>query len=305
MKTRLKFLVLISTAWALALIIAACATTTTAVVVPPQARQIGLINFSNHQAGGWYTLDMMKADWNPRLKNGDEFIDFKGIIHHRAFVVRNQAFGGNALRVFLPKGKFSPAETGAQIFGYIGGREEVYFSASIFLPKDFECGKEIKMPPGIYGGWKFATGGGGPDGVNVGPSIRAVLQECRAKSYVYHLNQVGDNDDGSSYGGNPIYGDKFSWKHVDGKPVIVTKGVKHEIMFRVVMNTPGLKNGVHQVWYDGELVVSLNNLEFRKVPTLKFDTVGVEIFRGGNDQSYATVKDNTLDVSDFKVFIKD
>ncbi|MDP2737024.1 MAG: hypothetical protein Q8O59_04585 [bacterium] len=275
-------------------------------MTPPQEmKQIGLIDFSNRQAGQWYTFDMMTEDWNPRLKNGNAVIDFKGIIHNRAVVSENKQFGGNALRVFLPKGKISPAETGAQIFGYIGGREEVYFSASIFLPNNFECGKEIKIPPGIYGGWKFATGGDGPDGVNIGPSIRAVLQECRAKSYVYHLNQKGDNDDGSNYGGNPIYGDKFSWKFPDGKPVIVSKGVKHEIMFYAHMNTPGKKDGVHKVWYDGTLVLSLENLEFRKVSTLQFDTVGVEIFRGGNDQSYSTPHDNTLDVSDFKVFVKD
>jgi len=302
MKTRVKFQML-ATFLVLPFLVAACATTTTPITIPVQTKQIGLINFNNHQAGSWYTLDMIKEDWNPRLKNGDEVIDFKGIIHHRAIVVENQAFSGNALRVFLPKGKFSPAETGAQIFGDIGGKEEVYFGVGIYWPLDFECGREIKIPPGIYGGWKFTTGGGKPDGIKSGPSIRAVLQNCQAKSYIYHLNQEGNNDDGGKYR-NPTYGDKFAWKFSDGRPVIIAKGVKHEIMFYVAMNTPGKKDGVHKVWYDGVLVLSLENFEFRKVKTLKFDTVGVEIFRGGNNQSYATAKDNILDVSDFKVLIK-
>ena len=274
-------------------------------IIPSGVKQIGLIDFSNHRAGSWYTLDMMTADWNPRLKNGDDVIDFKGIIHNRAFVVKNEVFGNNALRVFLPKGKISPKESGAQIFGYIGGHNEVYFGASMYLPPEFECGREIKMSPGIYGGWKFSTGGSAPDGIAIGPSIRMVLQECQAKSYVYYLNQNGNNGDGNPYGAGRAYGDKFTWKYKNGKPVIMAKGVKHEVMFRVVMNTPGLKNGIHQVWYDGELVLSLSNLEFRKVPTLKFDTVGVEIFRGGNDQSYATTEDNTIDFSNFRVLIGD
>ncbi|MFH1583157.1 MAG: polysaccharide lyase [Candidatus Falkowbacteria bacterium] len=301
MKIEFKLQVLL-VAWFL-LFFAACATTTISVPAQHQTRQIGFINFSNWPSGDWYTLDKMKYDWNPRLKNGDEAIDFKGIYQHRAIVVENQAFGGHALRVFLPKGKFSPLETGAQIFGDIGGKEEVYFGVSIYLPPDFECGKEIKIPPGIYGGWKFATGGIKPDGIKVGPSIRTVLQNCAAKSYVYHLNQKGNNGDGGKYR-NPVNGDKFSWIFPDDRPVVITRGVKHEIMFYARMNTPGEKDGIHKVWYDGVPVLSLDNLEFRKVPTLKFDTVGAEIFRGGNDQSYATPSDNTLDVSDFRVLVK-
>lgn len=271
-------------------------------VIPPGMKQLGLINFSNWQSDSKYTLNMMAHDWNPRLKNGNGAIDFKGI-GQRTTVVNNVDLGGSALRVQLPKNKILLNESGAQIFGYIGGREEVYFSASVFLPKNFECGKEIKIPPGIYGGWKFATGGGAPDGVNVGPSIRAVLQECRPMSYIYHLNQTGDG--GNGYGGNPIYGDKFAWKIPDGQSVVVTEGVKHEIMFYAKMNTPGKKDGVHKVWYDGIPVLFLDNLEFRKVPTLQFDTVGAEVFRGGGDQSYATANDNTLDVSDFRVWVKE
>jgi len=273
-------------------------------IIPPGFKQIGLINFNNWAAGNWYTLDMMTNDWNPRLKNGDETIDFKGIIHNRAFVVKHEVFKGNARRVFLPRGKFSPAQTGAQIFGYIGGREEVYFGVSVYLPPSFECGREIKLPPGIYGGWKFATGGVRPDGEKIGPSIRAVLHQCQAKSYVYHLNQSGDNGDGGGYR-NPKYGDKFAWKYPNGLPVVMAKGVKHDILFYVAMNMPGKRDGVHKVWYDGVLVLSLDDLEFRLDSSLKFDTVGSEVFLGGNNQSYAVTSDNTLDLSDFKVYARE
>ena len=85
--------------------------------------------------------------------------------------------------------------------------------------------------------------------------------------------------------------------------MVVSENVKHEIVFYAAMNTPGKKNGVHKVWYDGVLVLSLSNLEFRKAAPLQFDTVGVEIFRGGNDQTYATPNDNTLDTSDFGVYV--
>jgi len=295
-----KMLVVVVMVLALSLLTTSCGIKT--VVVPPQAKQIMSINFNNHIPGVWYTLDKMKEDWNPRLKNGGELIDFKGVIHNRVVVAENKFFDGKVLRVFLPKDKFSPIETGIQIYGDIGSHEEVYFGVSIYLPPDFECGKEIKIPPGILSGWKFASGGVNLDGVKIGPTVRAILQNCQAKSYVYHLDQNGDNDDGGHYR-NSAYGDKFSWKLPGSKPVVVTKGVKHEIMFYVKMNTSGQKNGIHKVWYDGQLVLHLNNLEFRKVSTLQFDTIGVEIFRGGNDQSYSTSNDNTIDFSDFVVYV--
>lgn len=302
MKIKEKFKIL--AAVLILLSAASCATTANLAMIPEGAKQVGLtIDFNNRQAGNLYTLDMMKSDWNARPKNGDAEIDFKGIIHNRASVVSNPAFNGKALRILLPKDKILPVETGAQIFGLIPESDEVFFGASIYLPPDFECGREIKIPPGIYGGWKFASGGGGPNGINIGPSIRAVIQGCQVKSYVYHLNQTGSNDDGSGYG-NPIYGDKFAWRQADGKPVFVSKGVKHEIMFYARMNTPGKKDGIHKVWYDGMLVLHLTNLEFRKVLTLKFDTVGAEIFRGGGDLSYATASDNTIDVGNFMVYVK-
>ena len=87
--------------------------------------------------------------------------------------------------------------------------------------------------------------------------------------------------------------------------MVCTLGVKHDIRFYAKMNTPDKKDGIHKVWYDGALVLSLENLEFRKVPTLKFDTVGVEIFRGGSNQSYATPRDNALEISDFGVWVKE
>jgi len=272
-------------------------------IIPADMKLIGLINFSNHQPGP-YTLEMMAGDWNPRQKNGDGIIDFKGIIHGRAIVAENPVFAsGRALRYFFPKEKIGTLETGAQIFGYVGEQEEIYFGLSLYLPPDFECGKETKIPPGIYGGWAWAAGGQIPDGVNVGPSIRAVIQYCQAKSYIYHLGQNGNNGDGGFYR-NRAYGDKFAWKHPDGRPVIMAKGVKHDVMFHVKMNTPGRKDGIHRVWYDGALVLSLENLEFRKELNLRLNTVGVEALHGGNDKSYATEKDNTIDIGDCGVWVR-
>jgi hypothetical protein len=271
--------------------------------IPPEYKLLGSIDFGKYQPQSWYTLDQMSADWSPRKFNGDDPIDFKGIGQGRAMIVKADAFGGNALRVLLPKGKILPADTGIQIFGFLLGQETIYFSASIYLPPDFECGKEIKIPPGIYGGWKFASGGIRPDGDIIGPSVRAVLQDCRAKSYVYHLNQVGNNDDGSDFR-TRFNGDKFSWMFPDGKPVVMTKGVVHNITFYVAMNTVGKPDGVHRVFYDGVQVLALENLQFRRVDSLKFDTIGVEIFRGGSDESYAAATDNALDVGKFRVYVK-
>lgn len=300
MKIKINFRVSVVVVLALCLLATSCAINT--AMVPSQAKKKMFINFNNYSPG-WYTPEKMEKDWNPlRLKNGDEIIDFKGVINNRVLVAENKVFSGNVLRVFLPKDKFSPEETGMQIYSDIGGYEEVYFGTSVYLPADFECGREIKIPPGIYSGKTFASGGRLVDGIDIGSSVRAVLQNCQAKSYIYHLNQNGDNDDGGRYR-NQKYGDKFSWKLKNDQSVIVSKGVKHEIMFYVKMNTPGEKNGIHKVWYDGRLVLSLSNLEFRKVSTLQFDTVGVEIFRGGNNQSYSTSSDNTIDFSDFMVYV--
>ncbi|MDP2708739.1 MAG: hypothetical protein Q8O93_01640 [bacterium] len=265
--------------------------------LPAGFRQIGSIDFSNWPAQNWYTREKAAADWNPRLYNGEERINFNGIVHYRAMVVDNSPLGKHALRVLLPRDKISPAHTGIQIFADIGGYEEVYFGYSLYLPPDFSCGREVKLPPGIYGGWKFATGGVRPNGVSIGPSIRMVIQECYASSYVYHLGLAG--------GAGDSYGEKFAWMNRQGRQEKIGKGVKHDIMFNAAMNVPGKKNGSHKVWLDGAPVLSLNALELRRSEELKFDTVGVEIFRGGGNMSYAAGRDSTLDVTEFKVWVRE
>jgi hypothetical protein len=284
-------------------VMAATQVTNSTFTIPQGVKKIGHIDFSQYPVGTWYTFDRMSREWNSRIKNGDSFIDSKGIIHNRAIIVQNDSFKSKALRVLLPGQKILPLDTGIQIFSDIGGYESVYFGNSMYLPPDFECGKEIKIPPGICGGWKIGSGGDHPDGVRIGPWIRAVIQNCQAKSYIYHLNQIGDNGDGG-FPGSPTNGDKYAWKLPNGNPVFITKGERHDIMFFVAMNTPGQKNGIHKVWFDGILVLSLNNLEFRRVKTLQFDTLSVDLFRGGGDMSYSTPNSNTLDIGNFTIYVK-
>ena len=80
------------------------------------------------------------------------------------------------------------------------------------------------------------------------------------------------------------------------------KGVVQTLGLEVVMNTPGENDGVVRAWLDGMLVLEETDIRFRDVSNLKIDGLKFDTFFGGNDDSWAPSKDETIEFGDFKVY---
>jgi hypothetical protein len=69
---------------------------------------------------------------------------------------------------------------------------------------------------------------------------------------------------------------------------------------RVRVNTPGQRNGIVQVWVNGQQVYSRANLQLRgnvSATTARIDRVILQPFRGGADASWAVSRDTTMEMS--------
>ena len=101
------------------------------------------------------------------------------------------------------------------------------------------------------------------------------------ENYVYHASQRN------------FYGDDEFWD-VSAEP-----GVWHRVQHRVVLNTPGQKNGILEAWFDGTKVLSLQNLEYRKTNTIGINLFYFSTFFGGNDASWAPSTDQVMNFDNF------
>lgn len=96
--------------------------------------------------------------------------------------------------------------------------------------------------------------------------------------------------------------DEIHWIDPDGNRTEFVSGQWLEITQRVKMNTPGVSDGVIQVWMDGQLVHNQTDVLFRTVPDLKIDQVYFSTFFGGGS-GWETTKDETVFFDDFEVSI--
>lgn len=56
----------------------------------------------------------------------------------------------------------------------------------------------------------------------------------------------------------------------------------------IKLNTPGVSNGVIEVWFNAKKVLSLSNILFRTVPTLQINGILFSTFFGGHDKTWAS-----------------
>jgi hypothetical protein len=229
---------------------------------------------------GPYSHDAWKKDWPTCTWE-------EGLDKRVSIVGGTDAFSGRSLRVLYPKDGVGPEEGGAQ--WNLKLREscpEVYCSYMVRFGSGFDFVKGGKLP-GLAGG-KANTGGRKPDG-NDGWSARIMWRPGgHAVQYVYHADQ------------KESYGDDFPWK-TDGKPVVFIPGTWHHVETRVVMNTPGKKDGVIQSWFDGKLALDRQDLRFRNVDTFAVDLFYFSTFFGGSAKDWAASKDEYIYYDSFMV----
>ena len=104
-----------------------------------------------------------------------------------------------------------------------------------------------------------------------------------AVQYVYHPDQPG------------IYGEDFPWSRR------FLPGRWHTVEHRIVMNTPGLHDGVLQTWFDASQALDVDSLRFRDVGNFAIDQFYLSTFFGGGDPSWAPAKDEYVSFDDFVI----
>ncbi len=256
------------------------------------------VNFDNRT--GAYSEDQIEADFGElRFSNGvDE--------GRTRMVSGNQAFGGrgSSLRVEYPSGSFGPRLGGAQWIAEFDGVEEAFLTYRVKFGPGFDFVRGGKLP-GLAGG--SAPSGSAPaDGVRgwsgrfmwrtrfQGQSGRPQQRVSQAISYAKHLHS-GFAQDGRQE-------DEVFWEEANGSESRLESDVWYTLRQRVRMNTPGVRDGILQIWLDGRLVLDQNNIQFRNTANLKIDRLFFSTFFGGGS-SWQNSKDEVIFFDDFKVYV--
>jgi Polysaccharide lyase 14 len=230
---------------------------------------------------GPYTAAALAAGWNGTTP-------YNGVNEGRVSVIDGaEAREGRSLRVLYPRGGVSSNPSGAQWKMTLSRRDELSCAYHVRFASDFDFVLGGKLP-GLAGG-AANTGGDKPNGRD-GWSARMMWRERgEVVQYVYHVDQPTE------------FGEDFRW-NLGGQRVF-TPGTWHRVEHRVVINTPGQKNGIVQGWFDGQLALDRRNVRFRDVDTFAVDAFYFSTFFGGSDPTWAPSKDEHVDFDQFMVGI--
>ncbi len=191
----------------------------------------------------------------------------------------------NLLKVVFPGGKFGPLP-GAQWKVNFQETESAHLKYKVYIPSGFEFAKGGKLPG--LGGGKGNTGGQVPDGYD-GWSVRFMFKEAgRLCAYLY-------------YPGMPDkFGEKWFLKAGENDYVL-PRDKWVEIGLTVKMNNPGKPDGRVECYINGILMLTVENIEFRRTNALKADHLFFSSFFGGADSSYAPMHTCFLLFKEFSV----
>ena len=217
------------------------------------------------------------------------------IFDHHTDGTRNWGLAqtGTQFRVDLPSGDF----------------DDIYYAYDIDIPSDMVMTRHAKFGPSLRGGPEITTGGNTADGYN-GFSARAAFDsrthvgeddprfypQGTGAMYIYHVDQNNRNGD-------------IEIAESNGEPRGWSLGQTTRVQVRVKMNTPetsqgrgnGRNDGILQVWYDGELVIDERDMRWRHDDDIHVDNFFYSASYGGSDDSFATVKRETVWFSDMAI----
>ena len=196
--------------------------------------------------------------------------------------------GNRFLRVDYPQGGVGPREGGAQwkidfIKAFGTTYNELYISYKLRFANGFDPVKGGKLP-GLFGG-QGNTGGHPADGYDGWTARMMWRVDAAPVFYVYHTDMQGN------------FGDNFYWDEVETQLFPAAEWVQVE--HRIVMNTPGNKDGILQGWYNGKLALDKHDMRYRHVNSFAIDGFYFSTFFGGSSDSWAPIHDETIDFDDF------
>jgi parallel beta-helix repeat protein len=272
-----------------------------ASTLPLAGQTLMFVDFENRISEAQSNLPYTES--NVELDFGE--LDFSnGVDEGRvSFVTGSEAYGGSgtSMRVSYPAGGVGPREGGAQwLVEFDTEVEEAYLSYRVKFGDGFDFVRGGKLP-GLAGG--SAPSGSAPaDGIRGwtgrlmwrtdfgGSPGQPNQQTTQGISYAKHVNS-GFEMDGRQE-------DEEFWFDRDGNEVTMQSGVWYTIRQRVRLNTPGVRDGILQIWLDGRLVLSQSDLQFRNTADLKVDRFFFSTFFGGGS-GWESSRDEVVFFDDF------
>lgn len=265
-----------------------------------EAQTIYQNSFDHYTTERTYNDDDLDNDWNnPSFNNG--------VTEGRVTIVTGaEAYGGSgsAIAVEYPANEHGPRETGAQWkFDLDQEYEELYLQYRIRFENGFDFVRGGKLP-GLAGGTS-PTGNTQADGTNGWTGRLMWRTEFNGVSgQPEQLTSTGISyakytDSGFAQDGRNE--DREYWFDSNGDAITIASGTWYQIKQRIKMNTPGVSNGILQIWLDDELVLDQQDVLFRTVADLKIDQMYFSTFFGGNDD-WATSKDETVYFDEFEIY---
>jgi hypothetical protein len=169
--------------------------------------------------------------------------------------------------------------------------EAAEFAYDVYFPEDFEFIGDGKLGglAGVTGGLTAQDISSGGDYDERSFSVRAMWKADRGiVMYLYARRAAGrDFWDPAHYG----FGIAERFVTEDGSTGgVLTPGTWHRIEHRVVLNTPGQRDGIYELRVDGHLGLALDDVEYRTEahPDLAIDHIVSTWFFGGGSDQYPT-----------------
>lgn len=241
---------------------------------------------------GTYTVANLAADWNSPSSND-------GVDEGRVSITDDaDAYGGRSLVVTYPEGESNRGKSQWRL-DLQGEYDELFLSYRVRFDEGFDFVRGGKLP-GLCGG-ACNTGGNAPTGTD-GWSARMMWRTdgsggsptnrdtANIVQYAYHADQPTQ------------FGEDLRWN--DGTPPVwheFESDTWYHLQHRVVMNTPGVQDGIIQAWLDGEMVLDVQDLRFRDTDAFQIDTMYFSTFFGGSSAPWETTKDERAYFDDFVV----
>lgn len=239
-----------------------------------------------------YTVANLAADWNSPNWND-------GVDEGRVSITDNEdAYGNKSLVVMYPEGESNQGKSQWQL-DLGGSYEELFLSYRLRFDDGFDFVRGGKLP-GLCGG-ACNTGGNQPNGTD-GWSARMMWRTngssgsqtsgdtANIVQYTYHPDQPTQ------------FGDDMRWD--DGSPAEWKEFESdrwYHLQHRIVMNTPGMQDGIIQAWLDGELVLDRQDIRFRDTSAFAIDTMYFSTFFGGSSTIWEATKDEFAYYDDFVI----
>ncbi|WP_020209226.1 polysaccharide lyase [Gilvimarinus chinensis] len=232
------------------------------------------------------------AQWNP---------PWHSRIHTTEIVHTPNAPGhSKSLLIHHPSGAVGPGEGGIQlpiVFADLDllqpSYRELTLDYCLQFKEGFDFVKGGKLP-GLMGANKSWTRSGGnqPNGRN-GWTLRYMWrEEGRAVVYAYLPPSPNGRYGATKWGQNIELGKSF------------IPGQWHCLKQRVILNDIGQENGELHIWFDGDKVLSRNDVSYRlqDSPAGFIGGIFISTFHGGNTPDWAPAQDSYLLLNDLRIF---